>query len=99
MTKLRLSDKHIYIGLSLLAIFAVPLAHHWMIIQQAIAWIHISQVTLNFAIFLLIYGYGVDSIAKRKKFKGVKWIMFWFVAMAILMVVLHYGGMRTIFET
>lgn len=60
-------------------------------------YILVSNVTLNFVIFLGIWGYFTEWYAKKKQWGKRKSMLFWLITTLMLFVLLRLGGMETIF--
>lgn len=86
----------LYILIAILTVLSYLQAKQLMIVQDAWIWIIKSNVTMNFIIFLFLWGVFIDKATKKmSKKKG--WAI-WAVSLAILIMVFKYiAGMETIF--
>jgi Ni/Fe-hydrogenase subunit HybB-like protein len=97
--KLWVSNNHLptyIIGIILTGI-SIVIINKIMITQSPIAYIRVSNITLNFILFLGIWGFFTEWYAKKRKWNKWKSIIFYIIATSILFIMLRFFGMDTIF--
>lgn len=87
----------IYITTIVLAVVSASSIHSVMIEQSPIAYISVSNITLNFILLLGFWGYFTEWYAKKKKWGKKKSMVFWAVSTLIVFVLFRLCGMETIF--
>ncbi len=86
-----------YILFVILTLIAVQVVKPVMHAQSPMITLVTSHLTLNFVLFLGLWGWLTDRIAKRRKWNKRKSIAFCLISTLLLFVFLRLGGMETIF--
>lgn len=86
----------LYALIGVLAIVCYVPARSRMVVQDAWVWVVKSNVTLNFIIFLFLWGIIADKYTKGMS-KKKSWAIWGVGFMVIILAFRFMGGMETIF--